>query len=91
MKNPFKFGCLKPKSKGDDDSLLSYPGNGHNKHRGSGGGLKELGGGATFSGRWETPPLGKGARQHNQSFPVGQDANLQLLNVLSTTGHHSTR
>ena len=76
MKNPFKFGCLKPKAKGDDDSLLSYPGTSNDKHGRSGSGLKGLNGGAAFSGRWETPPLGKGARQHNQAFPVWQDTNL---------------
>ena len=65
MRNPFKVGCLKPKIKGDDDSLLRYPGPSDDR----GGGFKGLGDG-TSSSKWQTPPLGKGARQHSQAFQV---------------------
>ena len=65
MRNPFKLDCLKPKTKGDDDSLLRYPGPIDDK----GGGFRGLGGGGTSS-KWQTPPLGKGARHHSQAFQV---------------------
>ncbi|KAL3131238.1 hypothetical protein ABBQ38_000535 [Trebouxia sp. C0009 RCD-2024] len=64
MRNPFKFGCLKPRTTDDDDSLLRYP----RLHDDKGGGFNGLRGDATSSTRWQTPPLGKGARQHNQAF-----------------------
>ena len=74
MRNPFKLGCLKPKTKGDDDSLLRYPGPNGDK----GGGFKDPGGDIMSSSRWQTPPLGKGARQHSQAFQV-ENINLQCL------------
>lgn len=68
MRNPFKLGCLNTKTKGDDDSLLRYPG----PSDGKGGGFKGLGVDGISSSRWQTPPLGKGARQHSQAFQVAK-------------------
>ena len=61
MRNPFRLGCLKPKTKDDDDSLLRYPGVGNS----TGGG-----GGVSSAGNWQTPPLGKGAMRHIPPYQV---------------------
>ncbi|DBA91109.1 hypothetical protein WJX77_004703 [Trebouxia sp. C0004] len=63
MRNPFKFGCLKPKTKDDDDSLLHYPGGGSSKVSGLNSYANGNVGGAS-STAWQTPPLGKGAMRH---------------------------
>ena len=69
MRNPFKFGCLKPKTKDDDDSLLHYPGGGSSKASGlnsyANGNV-----GTASSTAWQTPPLGKGAMRHLPSYQV---------------------
>lgn len=72
MKNPFKFGCLKPKTKDDDDSLLHYPRGGNSKPSGYVGGP----GIGLSSTAWQTPPLGKGALRHIPQYQV-------LLRVLT--------
>ncbi len=69
MRNPFKFGCLKPKTKDDDDSLLHYPGGGSSKASGLNGYANGNVGGAS-STAWQTPPLGKGAMRHLPPYQV---------------------
>ena len=82
MRNPFNFGCLKPKTKDDDDSLLHYPGGGSSRASGLNGYANGNVGGAN-STAWQTPPLGKGALHHLPPYQVQHkgislNPNLQL-------------
>ena len=64
MRNLFRFGCLKPKTADADDALLRYPGS--KADAGDGYGV----GGTAGVTRWQTPPLGKGAKQHMPGYQV---------------------
>ena len=64
MRNLFRFGCLKPKTSDGDDSLLRYPGS--KADNGDRYGV----GGTTGVTKWQTPPLGKGAKQQLPGYQV---------------------
>jgi hypothetical protein len=94
MRNPFKFGCLKPKTKDDDESLLHYPGGGSSKASGLNGYANGNVGGAS-STAWQTPPLGKGAMRHLPPYQVQHkgitlNLNLQLGLAERAMMQHST-
>ncbi len=94
MRNPFKFGCLKPKTKDGDDSLLHYPGGGSSKASGLNSYANGNVGGAS-STAWQTPPLGKGALRHLPPYQVQHKGitlklNLQLRLAEKAMMQHST-
>ncbi|KAA6423925.1 MAG: hypothetical protein FRX49_05884 [Trebouxia sp. A1-2] len=99
MRNPFKFGCLKPKTKDDDDSLLHYPGGGSSKASGLNSYANGNVGGAS-STAWQTPPLGKGAMHHLPPYQlvlpdtptmlIAQYNSVQESPARKITAHHQT-
>ena len=81
MRHLFRFGCLKPKTSDGDDSLLRYPGS----KVGNGDGYGN--GGAAGVSRWQTPPLGKGAKQHLPGYQVSTSSSTANIRREGFTEH----